>query len=108
MTDDDTSTGDREMGIELGPLSEELSTLDYPIGKDEFLDEYGDYELELPDSEATVSSLLEPLDIDEFDSEESVRQSIFNMVGGEAVGRRGYSDRGTTSKATGEQEDESF
>ena len=45
----------------------------------------------------------------EYEEPESVRQTILNLVGADAVGRAGYSDRGGyTADADGSTEAESF
>jgi len=101
--DQSTSDGDdsHEMGIDFGELDDELANIDYPITREALLDEYGDYEIETSGGSETVQSILggqemetEGSETHEYDSADAVHQSIFNMVGSEAVGREGYSDRG--------------
>lgn len=104
MAHDEADDG-REQGVELGDLAEDLESLSYPVEKETLLSEYGDRELELPDGSETLAEVLEPLQMDEFESVEDVRQSIFNMVGSEAVGRQGYTDRGT---GEADEQNESF
>lgn len=103
MPEDETG-GDRsrESGVELGDLSEELDGHSYPASTDELVDEYGDYEIELPNGSETFEQVLGPMADESFDSADSVRQAIFNMVGAEAVGRKGYTDR----EPTHEEQDE--
>jgi len=99
-SDGNGSDDTREQGIEFGQLKEELESLDYPTTNDELLDEYGDFELELPGGSATLREVLgkreggEEDDEVQYDSADDVRQSVHNFVGSDAVGREDYSDRG--------------
>ena len=101
----DQNEDSREMGVEFGPLAEKLEAEEYPIGKEELLDTYGDEELEMENDTQTLREILGPLGQDEFGSADEVRQSVLNMVGDEAVGRKNYSDRGDTPDV--EEDDES-
>lgn len=103
------SAGDdeREHGIEFGDLSEALERLDYPADLSAVRREVGDHELELPDGTTTVSEALDGLQGETFESPEDVLATVKNMVGGEAVGRQGYSDRGDPEGDEGEPQ-ESF
>ncbi|WP_458190383.1 DUF5789 family protein [Haladaptatus sp. NG-WS-4] len=100
---------DREMGVELGELSDELDSHDYPASADELVEEYGDYEIEYENGSETLEEVLGPMN-DTFEDADGVRQSIMTMVDSGAVGRQRYSDRGAGSKQTeGEDPDqESF
>lgn len=99
----------REQGIEFGSLAEELEDESYPLTHDELLDRYGDRELELGDRTTELHEILAPEDEQEYQNADSVRQAIFSMVGGDAIGRKGYSDRGGNPPgANGEEDDESF
>lgn len=86
---------DREEGVnfsDLGPVFEELS---YPISKDEFVERYGDREIERTNAgPISVQELFEGTGNDEFHSEEEVRQSVLNMMPMSSEGRGRYSDRG--------------
>lgn len=91
MTDNPDDS--REMGVEFGSLAEELEEESYPLSHEEVLDKYGDHELDLADGSTTVSDVLDPENEREFEDAGEVRQAILNMVGDDAVGREGYSDR---------------
>lgn len=94
---DDTDQGSRTHGVEFGDLEEALETHEYPTSVDTLLDEYGDHELELPSGEESFEEILGPYADDpdqQFNDAEEVRQAVLNMVGDEAVGEKGYSDRG--------------
>ena len=85
---------DRDMGIDFGGLTEDLESEEYPLSKTDLLETYGDRELEHANGTVTVEELLGPLGRDEFDGPDAVHQAVLNMVGQEAEGRPGYSDRG--------------
>ncbi len=95
MTDDDT-----EMGVDFGELNDQIEKHEYPTDSEELLDEYGDETVTFSEGEATVRELLGPMGEQEFANPEEVRQSLLNMVGDEAIGRKNYSDR--TPPAPGE------
>ena len=110
MTDDATQTGeptddndDREQGIDFGDLDDRLDEASFPTTLDELLAEYGDAELVMGDETTTLREALGPLEADEYDSAEEVRQAVFNMADREAVGRQRYTDRGASS--SGEEDD---
>ncbi len=88
------SDDSREHGVEFGALAEDLENLSYPLSHEELLNQYGDRELELVGESTTLSEILAPENEREYEDAEGVRQAIFNMVGEEAVGREGYTDRG--------------
>ncbi|WP_440007881.1 DUF5789 family protein [Halomicrococcus sp. SG-WS-1] len=101
MTDDEEQ--EREMGVELGELSDELESVDYPVSADELVSKYGDREIEYGGGSETLESALGPLNED-YESADEVEQSILNMVGSEAVGRQNYTDRGAGHHSDGEED----
>jgi len=88
------SDDSREMGVEFGGLIEELDDEEFPVGKEALLDDYGDREITMENDSTTLAELIEPLGVAEFEDPQAVQRSIVNMIGEEAVGRKGYSDRG--------------
>lgn len=100
--------GSRQQGVELGSLEDELATHDYPTTAAELVDEYGDYEIELPGGSQQLEEVLGLLDQNEaaYDDAEEARQAIYNLVGTEAVGRERYSDRGGSTPNDGDEGDE--
>jgi hypothetical protein len=107
MTDSE-SDDSREMGVEFGDLSDELDDEEYPASKDELVEKYGDYELRLPKGERRFEETIEgyePTD-GKFDDADEVRTAVMNMVGSDAVGREGYSDRGVESETTDETDED--
>ncbi|PSP72881.1 hypothetical protein BRC86_11080 [Halobacteriales archaeon QS_3_64_16] len=104
-----SDTNDREMGIELGDLNDDLEAHDYPVSSEELIEEYGDRELELPKGSETFAEIMEPVEEKTYEGADGVRQDVFNFVGSDAVGRENYSDRGTASdEVGGEDEPESL
>jgi len=102
MPTDDES---REQGVEFGQLADDLESEDYPIDNEELLETYGDRAVELQDGEETLNEILGPLERT-YESADNVRQSVIGMVGEEAIGRKGYTDRGgVTSEDEGEEEE---
>ncbi|SEW04267.1 DUF5789 family protein [Natrinema salifodinae] len=91
----------RELGVELGDLQEDIQSEDFPIGHDELLEKYGDEEIEMSGETTTLEELIGPLGEDQYRDYGEVEQAIMNMVGDEAIGRKNYSDR--TPPASGEQ-----
>ncbi len=97
ITVDDTDQGSRELGVEFGELEEKLESHEYPTTADALIEEYGEQKLELPSGEESFEEALGPYTHEtdhEFGDADEVRQAVLNMVGGEAVGEKGYSDRG--------------
>ncbi|WP_158058768.1 DUF5789 family protein [Halorussus halophilus] len=103
MTDSDDG---RELGVELGDLEDDLESADYPMDSGELMDKYGDRELDLQGGSETLREALATGDDETFESADEVEQAILNRVSSEAVGREGYSDRG--SDAADDNTDESF
>lgn len=89
MSSDD---GSRTRGIEFGAL-DDLDEATFPMDKDEFLDAYGDHELDLEGDTTTLREALGPLGETTFESVEDVERGVLTMVGEDAVGREEYSDR---------------
>ena len=102
------SGDDREMGLELGDLRDDLESEEYPIDTDELMEKYGDTEIGLPDGEESLNELMATGGDETFESADEVEQAILNRVGGEAVGRQGYTDRGAGAVEPDDAPDESF
>nr|WP_237561130.1 hypothetical protein [Halococcus sediminicola] len=88
----------REQGIEFGELEETMGSLDYPIEHNELVEQHGDIELEAPGGSSTLAEILEPLQDQEqtYHDASELETMIKNMVSEDAIGREGYSDRGTS------------
>ena len=98
----------RDRGIEFGDLSDDLKSESYPLSKAELLERYGDRELEHSGGTVTVEELLVEEGDREFENADAIHEMLLNMVGSEAVGREGYSDRGVGTAEQEGDEDEAF
>ena len=92
---------DRQLGVDLGDLGDDLESADYPLSEDELFERYGDEEIEMEGNTTTLEELIGPLNQEEYEDYGDVETAIMNMVGDEAIGRKNYSDR--TPPASGEQ-----
>lgn len=104
----DTSEDSREQGVELGSLAGELEAETFPLTRAELLDRYGDHEIDLAGGSTKLEDVLEPRQEREYEDVDSVRQTVFNMVGEDAVGREGYSDRGGSTPEDDPDEEQSI
>ncbi|WP_460919083.1 DUF5789 family protein [Salinarchaeum chitinilyticum] len=68
----------------------------YPLTTEEFLERFGDVELELQNGTERISEALERLDDEVYDSPEEARFAVYSAVSHRAIGRRFYSDRDPT------------
>ena len=98
----------RDRGIEFGDLTDDLESESYPLSRAEIVEEYGDRELEHSSGSVRLAELLEDLGDRQFQNADEVHETMLNMVGAEAVGRQGYSDRGAGTAEQNGDEDESF
>jgi len=99
MSDASDDPENVEEGIAFGDLDQRLEAHGFPIEHDEFLSEFGDFELELTSGDdVTIREVMEPLQGgDTYRDVDAVHQTILNFMPEEAVGRKGYSDRGGDS-----------
>ena len=91
----------RELGVEFGELADDLEDHAYPTSVEELVEEFGDREIELSGGEESFRDVLEPYTDEpdqQFNDAGEVRQAVLNMVGTDAVGEAGYSDRGVDSE----------
>jgi hypothetical protein len=91
----------RELGVECGPLAEKLTTHEYPATCTDLLDAYENVNLHLPNGAQPLRDVLDPLQGEQFDSPEEVRQAVLRLVSKQAIGRECYSD--PTPPALGEE-----
>ena len=96
----------RQQGIEFGAFGDRMDSFDYPIDHDTLVAEHGDAELGLPNGSATLEEVLAPLQDEDqtYQDAEELETMILNTVGDEAVGREGYSDRGTSTEPDSDDE----
>jgi hypothetical protein len=100
----------REQGVEFGEFEETMESMDYPVDHETVIERHGDTELELPNGTTTVAAVLDPLQDQEqtYQDADELRLMIKNMVGDDAVGREGQSDRGASTETDNEGEDRSL
>jgi hypothetical protein len=91
----------REQGIDFGDLDEKLRTVDYPVSTETLRRMHGDHELDLVDGSTTLGDALETLDETTFSSADGVVRAVKTVVGTDAVGREGYTDRGSDAGPDG-------
>lgn len=72
---------------------ETFSTQTFPMTTDELIEEYGEMELELPNGNNNLGDVLSRLPEEEYDSPAEAMEAAYGMLGEEAIGRKGYSDR---------------
>lgn len=100
MSNEDNS---REQGVEFGPFADQLHSEEYPMDKEELLEEYGSEQIGLEEEGESLQEILGPVGETTYDSADEVFEDVLSNVSEEAIGRKNYSDRGD---ATGEQERE--
>ena len=84
----------REQGIDFGEFDDVLSETEYPVTAAELVDDHGGMELGTSRGHETLNDTLGEYDANhEFESESEVKHAVLTMVGGDAVGRQGYTDR---------------
>jgi hypothetical protein len=107
MSETPDDTRNVEEGVNFGDLDQRLEDHGFPIDHDEFIDQFGDYQLELTNADdMTVGELMRPLQGgDTYRDLSEIRQAMLNMFPDEAVGRKEYSDsRGKHPEVTDEAE----
>lgn len=93
-TPDDDRT--REIGIDFGPLAQQLTDHEYPATNAELVDAYGESVLVLQNGEQTLQEIFESMETVSFNSAEDVRTTIFNNVDEQAIGPHRHSERKQT------------
>jgi hypothetical protein len=94
-------------GVAFGALSDDLERQTYPVARATVVERYGDRELDIEEGSVTVRELLAPLEDTTYASAGAVRRALVSMVGADAVGRTGYSDRAGTSQGV-DRDQQSF
>lgn len=102
-----TVTEDRETGVDFEGVEDVFEDESYPMTNEELLDRFGDRELDHANGTSSVYELLGPLEDQTYESPDELQQTLLNMVGEEAIGRKEYSDRGSNDTGPG-FEQESF
>lgn len=70
-----------------------FATHTFPSTTEELIEEYGEMELELPNGVNTLEDVLSRLPDEEYEDSEEALAAAYGVLGEEAIGRKGYSDR---------------
>ncbi|MGB9964026.1 hypothetical protein GJ634_07970 [Halobacterium sp. CBA1126] len=89
----------------LDALKGELREEAYPLDREVVVEAYGDYDLDLPGGGESLAAVLDRVADDSFQSHTELVEAIEGRVGGDAVGRQDYTDRGASA---GDDDQESF
>ena len=79
--------------MEINELLTRLETVSYPTTADRVVKEFDDPKLALVDGEEHLSSVLDRIDNEALDCCDDAKLAVLGGLKGEAVGRKGYSDR---------------
>lgn len=74
-------------------IDESFAAHNYPTTTAELIEQHGETELKLPNGAVTLGAVLSRLPNEELETEEDARFTTYSMLGEEAIGRKGYSDR---------------
>lgn len=85
-----------EACMTLKDAAELLETQEYPATADDIKTTHGDFELDLPNGTETLGDIIDRAGDDTFDDATAAQHALMGAVGGEAIGRRNYSDRDPT------------
>ena len=83
---------DRE--VKLSNLDAELSSFDFPVGREAVVDATGEVTLLLADGTANLGALLAESPVERFDSPEDLRTALMNQLPRRAVGEPYQSEGG--------------
>jgi len=78
--------------IKLNRVTNVLSRIDYPVGRETAATEFDDVTLVLADGEANLGELIAKSDRDRFDSVDGLSTELNNVMPIEAVGEPGQSE----------------
>lgn len=80
----------------LNGTGERIDEEQYPMTSEEFVERYGDVELDLPNGTERLGDAIERLDDETYRCPEDARFAIYTAVSNKAIGRPQYSDRDPT------------
>lgn len=75
------------------------------MSSEELLETYGDRTVELQGDDQTLREIFGPLGEMTFESADDVSEHAIDTVGDEAIGRKGYTDRGGTASGDDRSEE---
>jgi len=102
----DSSTGDRDRGIDFRELGEALADHDYPTSLADLVETHGDHVIGLQNGSRTFREVVGPHTDRTCDSAQDARRTVLTLVDDGAVGRKGYSDRDPAGPGQSEARDE--
>lgn len=79
--------------MRLTEFDSRLDRLTYPTSTDDVVSQFGTSEIDFQDGTERVDRVLGRFGAQTFDSPDDLRMTLYGALPGEAVGRRGYSDR---------------
>ncbi len=79
--------------MSLRRTAELLQTESYPMTAGELTERHGSYELDLPNGEERLATIVERSGAEMFHSAGDAQETIYGAVSDKALGRVGYSDR---------------
>jgi hypothetical protein len=77
----------------MADVGEKLDAHSYPATTEELIEAYGDVEFDIDNGTETFGEAMNRLSEDTFVDSEDARTAAASVVGEDAVGRKGYSDR---------------
>jgi len=92
--------------MRLSEFDRTLDRLEYPTTTEHVASEFGGQELHFQDGSARVDRVIGRFGAETFASSDELRMTLYGSLPGEAVGRKGYTDR--DPPALGEFEHVSF
>lgn len=79
--------------MRLTEFDAQLDGLTYPTSTDDVVSQFGTSEIAFQDGTERLDQVLGRFGTETFDSSDELRMTLYGALPGEAVGRRGYSDR---------------
>lgn len=104
----DSYAPERAAGVDFGDLDGALEGHDFPTTGRELIEAHGDHRIEHQRGAVRFGDAFEPMAGETYDSTGAVHQAVLAVIGEEAVGREGYSDRDPLNRDEPESEDRSF
>ena len=104
----DSYAPDRAVGLDFGDLEGALDGHEFPSTGRELIEAHGDHRIGHQRGSVRFGEVMEPVAGETYDSPGAVHQAVLNVIGEEAVGREGYSDRDPLNRDEPEAEDRSF
>jgi hypothetical protein len=78
------------------PATESFEAHSFPSTTAELIDAHGDVQLQLSGGSTTLGEVLGQLPDERLETETDAKRLTYGLLGEEAIGRKGYSDRDPT------------